>query len=38
MKNQKREKGKNCSLDEKEELSENQIFLVLSPKQVAPVT
>lgn len=33
----KKKKG-NCSLDEKEELSEDQTSLVVSPKQVAPVT
>lgn len=31
-------KKKNCSLDEKEELSEDQTSLVVSPKQIAPET
>lgn len=33
-----KKKKKNCSLDEKEELSEDQTSLVVSPKQVAPET
>lgn len=38
VKIKRKNKEENCSSDEKEELSEDQIFLVVSPKQAAPVT